>query len=67
MWFQIGRVKSSVVSKRQWVVLRRESGSRPSRIEIYRNEDQSVEPTRVISFGGNVSMLLSKLPHLTRG
>lgn len=44
----IGRVLS-VTSRRQWVVLRRESGGRASRVELYRNEDQSAEPNKIIS------------------
>lgn len=44
----IGRVLS-VTSRRQWVVLRRETTGRASRIELYRSEDQSAEPNKTVS------------------
>ena len=37
------------------MVLRRENGGRASRIELYRNEDQSVDPLKIINLSHNVS------------
>ena len=37
------------------MVLRRENAGRPARIQLYRNEDQSVEPNKTLTLGGNVS------------
>ena len=54
VYLQLGRVLS-VTSRRQWVVLRRESGGRSSRIELYRSEDQSAEPNKTISLSSSVS------------
>ena len=49
------QLSSLMSSRRHWVVLRKQSETRPACLELYKNEDQATAPGRTINLDKKAS------------